>query len=682
MIRLLTNIKPRYIILLSVGVAVMMLSSAYIELRQSRLELFHVLEEHSRSLAQSVVTSSENVVLSSDRIESQISERLLNNARLIALIDSLGSLNAPMLDRIVRENGIFRVNVFDQRGRRIISNRQPEQGHGMMPMNDGSRSIIARILSGEEREIVMGLKESRFGNGYRYAVAVRRSASAGGAIVLNVDAGTFVEFRKQIGIGKLVKDLEKNSGIDYVVIQDTEGILAATPGVREMSAIMKDTVLRMVLDLDTTITRQVPFNEHSSFEVIKRLSIDGTAIGVLRIGLSMDELRSIDDRMLRRIIVMSVVMIFLAVLLLLIVVSAQNFRLISGKYSAIRSITGNILEHMNDAVVSFDHEGRLTLFNRQAETLFGQAGSALLGRSPNAFPEDLAEVINGILSLPDGDHERTLVVAGERERIVSISISSAEDDHASSRTRTMVIKDLTEAKQMQQQIQRNEKMSAMGELAAGVAHEIRNPLNAISMIAQRFEKEFVPKRALREYRTLTAVLKDESTRINSIVRQFLRYARPKNIQLQSVTARAFGESIAALFRSQALQKKVTFLLESEEIPLMTDTDLMTQACLNLLQNALDATPAGGTILLTLKKNPEKQTVEISIADTGSGIPEELKERIFDLYFTTKSHGTGMGLAITQQIIAQHSGSIRILNNHPTGTVFSISLPAQYREMPG
>jgi two-component system sensor histidine kinase HydH len=277
------------------------------------------------------------------------------------------------------------------------------------------------------------------------------------------------------------------------------------------------------------------------------------------------------------------------------------------------------------------------------------------------------------MAMTDGEHERMIRLSGEHHRTVSVSISTTVDGNGRTEARTLVMKDLTETRRLEQQMQRNEKMSAMGELAAGVAHEIRNPLNAISMIAQRFEKEFVPKKDVREYKELTGVLKSESVRINGIIRQFLRFARPKAIAPAPVNALRFIENLSAIFRSQSKQKDVAFSVHAEELTLSLDAEQMTQACLNLLQNALDATPSGGSVSLSLHRVDDR--IEIAVTDSGAGIPDAMREKIFDLYYTTKPNGTGMGLAITQQIVSQHSGSMRLHANTPSGSVFTISLPA-------
>jgi len=666
-------IKPRYIIAIALGVAVLMFTSAYIELRQSREELYHVLQEHSLSLAESITNSSANIVLSTDRIEEQLSERLLNNAHLIAALDSLSVMNGAALKSIASRNGIFRINIFNRWGKRIMSSHTPELHSSVMKEKNSPGTILRPILQGTAEELVIGLKEARFEEGQRYAVAVRRTNKAGGAIVLNLDAAQFIEFRKEIGIGKLVTDLGNNTGIEYVVIQDEEGILAATKDVQEMSTVDNDPLLSAVLVNDTTVSREVSFHHRNTYEIVKRLSIDGAAVGVLRIGLSLDELRAIDSRMQRRMIIMSIVFVLLGVILFSFIIALQNVKLISGKYSSIRSLTGNILEHMNDAVVTIDRDRKVTIFNRQAETLFGIESHRAIGLSIEQLPERIQSCLSSITSKKEEQMEQSLWCSNNDERIVSISTSTTTNDAGIVETWTAVIKDLTEAKRLEKEIQRKEKMTAMGALAAGVAHEIRNPLNAISMIAQRYEKEFSPKKGVREYQSLTNVLKKESLRMNGIIQQFLNFARPQKVQLLRTSAAAFIDHVATLFRPQTGKKKIAFAVHADEVDLSIDFEQMTQALLNLLQNALDATPHKGSIELSLRSRNSDIIIEVS--DTGAGVPEELKEKIFNLYFTTKSSGSGMGLSITQQIVSQHNGSLSVKQNQPKGTIFTITLPS-------
>jgi len=673
LIRFITIIKPRYIIAITLGVAVLMFTSAFLELRQSREELYHILQEHALSLSETIINSSANVVLSTDQIEEQLAERLLNNAHFVALLDSMGIVDGNMLRAIAEQNEIYRINVFNRRGKRILSSHLPEMHKEQLPGKHSPQKYLLRILRGETDQIVIGLKEARFEEGQRYAVAVKRTNRAGGAIVANLDAAKFIEFRKQIGIGKLVNDLGNNSEIEYVVIQDKEGILAATKDVTEMSTVENDPSLLTVLDLDTTISREMMFHQRTTFEVLKRLSIKGATVGVLRIGLSMDELRAVDERMQGRMVIMSLVFIFLGVIIVSFIVASQNIKLISGKYRSIQTLTGNILEHMNDAVITIDGSHHVTIFNRRAEMLFDIDAKNVIGYSIETLPENVRTCLLSLISQQEEHLERSLLCAKNKERIVSVSTSETLMNNGERETLTLVIKDLTESKLLEKEIQRKEKMTAMGELAAGVAHEIRNPLNAISMIAQRYEREFLPKKGVREYKELTGVLKRESIRINGIIQQFLKFARPKTIVQKHVSSLDFINHVATLFQSQAKEKKVSFSFQSEEIQLSIDSEQMTQAVLNLLQNALEATPKKGVITLRLSQIGNDVMIEIS--DTGLGVPTAIQEKIFNLYFTTKSTGTGMGLAITHQIVTQHNGSLQIRNNLPSGTIFTITIPA-------
>jgi two-component system sensor histidine kinase HydH len=670
-LKLLSVIRPKYIIAITLGVALLMFGSAFVELRQSRNELLHVLQEQSLSLAEAIAQSSANVVLSTDQIEQQLTERLLNNAYYIARFDSLNILSRRDLQKFARDNDIYRINIFNSQGEKILGNHEQLPHHGSLGETMSPREMLGPILKGERAQLIIGLKQARFEEGQRFAVAIRRTRPGGGAIVLNLDAAELVEFRKRIGIGKLVKDLGDNTGIDYVVIQDRDGVLAATSQVHEISSIEHDSLLTSVLDRDTVITRQTKFNGHDTFEVVKRLSVEGATVGVLRIGLSMDEIRATEDRMTRRMLLMSIVLVAIGALVFTAIVINQNYAFISEKYARMRSLTGNILLNMGDAVVTVDGDDRVTIFSRQAEELFGSSAGEVAGKKLDELPAALAGCLSAVFAARSSEIE--LECQPGSRRTVSISLSSTIQSDGLIETRTAVIKDLTEARRLEQELQRTGKLTAMGVLASGVAHEIRNPLNAISMIAQRYEREFVPRKGLREYRSLTSVLKQESSRVNSIIQQFLTFARPPKLKRETVLIEQFVNHVATFFRGQAKGKDIRFTAECHaKGSVSIDAEQMTQALLNLLQNALDATPRGGTIRLEAERSGKD--VVFSVTDSGTGISPDNINRIFDLYFTTKSDGTGMGLAITQQIVSQHGGRIDVTSGPEKGSTFAIKIP--------
>lgn len=671
--RTILSIRPRYIFTAAAGLAVMLFSSAFIELRQSQQELLHVLAEHSLTLSSAVQRSSENIVLSADVVEEQLTERLLTNAWLIAAMDSMQPMTGPRLRAIARRNGIHRINIFDASGRRVATSHEP-LGFGFGPgVPRGQGPEIGPILSGDTDRIVMGFRRARFADADRFSAAVRRTRSGGGAVVLAMDAGGLTRFRSSIGIGRLITDFSGSTGIEYVVLQDRDGIIAATDSVEEMSSIESDPPLAAVLDSGTVLTRQFRYGPREVFEVARVISVAGEPAGVLRIGLSMDEMRSLEERMSRRLILMTLVLVAVGVVIVTAVIADQNSRTLRGELRRVQAETATILYSMQDIVISFDTAGRITLLNPAAERLLGITSDGAAGRFPHELSGPAASMLADLSTADRGAADRSCRDAEGSERLLSVTVSPNVSSSGVEEGRTIVAMDRTATHRLEREMRRKEKLTAMGELASGVAHEIRNPLNAISMIAQRMEREFAPSAEPQEYRELTGVLRKEARRVNAIIEQFLAFARPPRTVKESVSTTELVAHVMTLVRPSAEERGVELRSGGPDIVLQADNGQLTQALLNLLQNAVQATGAGGTVDVRISADGPERTL-IAVSDTGTGIPPHQIERIFDLYYTTRREGTGIGLAVTSRIISEHGGTIEVRSEPGKGSTFTVRLP--------
>lgn len=238
---------------------------------------------------------------------------------------------------------------------------------------------------------------------------------------------------------------------------------------------------------------------------------------------------------------------------------------------------------------------------------------------------------------------------------------------------------MQEVKTLEAEIAQKERLSSLGNLAATVAHEIRNPLNAVSMGLQRLKAEFQPTQDEEQYSRFIGLMQGEVKRLNSIVEEFLSLARPLDLKREEVRIDSLLQELALLAGGEAQNSRVSIEVATppDLPPVQLDRNHFKQLLLNLVLNGIQAMPDGGT--LTLKAEAARGNLILTVSDTGGGIKPEIRSRIFEPYFTTKSNGSGLGLVIAQRIAEAHGGSLAVESAVGKGSRFHVSIPLGGRE---
>jgi two-component system sensor histidine kinase HydH len=237
----------------------------------------------------------------------------------------------------------------------------------------------------------------------------------------------------------------------------------------------------------------------------------------------------------------------------------------------------------------------------------------------------------------------------------------------------LLFKDLSEVRSLRKEVATSQRLASVGRLAAGVSHEIRNPLSSIKGFATYFKERY---HNIPEDQHISDLLIQEVDRLNRVVGQLHEFARPVTISKKPIQIQSFLENSLKLIERQASEAGIDIQtrLVTEINEVYFDPDRISQVLLNLYLNAIEAMESGGTLSVTLSQHSVKEGIEIRIADSGKGISKDDQAHIFDPYFTTKATGTGLGLAIVHNIIEAHKGELNLESRMDRGTTFTIFLP--------
>ncbi len=370
---------------------------------------------------------------------------------------------------------------------------------------------------------------------------------------------------------------------------------------------------------------------------------------------------------------------------------SEQFQLLDKVYNFYKCIIQNI----NSGLLTLDLDGEITFANRMAADMLGYNVKELLGRYvTELFPEDVEtrKFLKSIF-IPGKKVDEKEIVFRKKDGsniIVGVSASPIHDKNNKFDGVILLFRDLTEIRQLKMQVERMERLALLGELSAGIAHEIRNPLAGIKAAAQVLEESF----GADDFRNqiITRIVR-EVDKANRLLQEFFKFARPTKPKLNFHDIEMIIDGVYLLLAPKMQKRNIQFQADfGSNVPqVFVDETQIEQVILNLFLNAIDAMPDGGTLrvatykkkLRLLEEERDKlkvnrsqfEYVMVEISDTGTGIPEKELDKIFNPFYTTKAEGVGLGLSICSRLISENGGKIDVTSKVNEGTTFILALPA-------
>jgi two-component system sensor histidine kinase HydH len=529
----------------------------------------------------------------------------------------------------------------------------------------------------------------------------------GAALIRSFEAGTRTGMGfswSGVQLQKLLTETAQQHDIVYLLVTDTKGIILAHNNPAYIGKTHGDGLnLRRILHKETIKWRIVTNPEGKKiFEVFRKFSpverglnmgsghmmmqmwfqqginqrLDIPAFNpIIFVGLDMASIEEAIQADTRHTMVMGMILLLIGFAGIALLFLAQSYRATRMSLSKIKAFSDNLVENMPIGLVAIDNHRKVTSLNHVAGFILSLSAAEVIGENATqVVPEELLKLLEN-LDTEKGVVEKEVDCTVRKGKVIPLEVSATllNDENGMFLGYVLLFKDLSEVRSLRKEIARSQRLASVGRLAAGVSHEIRNPLSSIKGFATYFKERY---HDIPENQQISNLMIQEVDRLNRVVGQLHEFARPITISKKPINVRTFLENSLKLIERQTSEAniKIQTYLDSEIDKILVDPDRINQVFLNLYLNAIESMKNGGNLNVWLLKNEEKNGIEIRVQDTGTGISEDDLTHIFDPYFTTKASGTGLGLAIAHNIIEAHDGEIKVDSRLDQGTTVTILLP--------
>lgn len=383
-------------------------------------------------------------------------------------------------------------------------------------------------------------------------------------------------------------------------------------------------------------------------------------------GLSQQRAERARDRLLKKTVWRAVLFFLLGCAGIFALFIFQAYRSTKASLTSVKAFSDNVIQNMPSGLVTVSQDHEITSINSAAKEILG-------GSLTRPFPEMIDLIKEMETSQKILNREINIEIDSGRMVRLDITASPIKESDNQVMGFLFLFRDLTQIKELKKQVETNKRLAAIGKLAAGVAHEIRNPLSSIKGFATYFGKRYEDNASDRE---TAQIMVKEVERINRSITQLLEFAKPLAVEKKQVDINELISHSLKLVQNDLVQKQIEtkVIIETKLVGIYTDRDRMNQILLNLYINAIEALEDGGSLEVRVEDTGTEGFIKIMIKDNGIGIDDDSFDLIFDPYFTTRATGTGLGLSIVHRIVENLGGQISVESKKGQGTCFIINLP--------
>lgn len=674
--------KWRLTLALAVATALGVFLVTYSGVRKSRADTLSAIRAQGESLLDALITASDNAL----RVNRKAWDRLVANAGAEAR-DALAASAAKRHHSPAPNT----VAIFEFDDHLTLHATTLTDSAALPTGASETISSLAASAISDRREFTIATLEDASVVAVVYDTMLRRGAAA---IISQTESRAL---EREIGVGALIQRLGKSRGVRYILLQSPDGIIFSSTPIDSAPAIRSDDFLAHALQSDTSVARIFRFLEEETLELASAYESSQYGPGVFRLGLSLERYHEINAGFTRQMIFLGAAL-FVGLALLAMYFEAQRERLALGASLArAGAIAGTMVERMNAGALVVDETGRIELINAPMRVMFGLGAGVIEGQNwrdtplAKALPEDIVAHSRTPLAPREIQYEHD---GGIRYILLSrapFEASASPGAKDVERGVVIIAYDYTSQRAAEADLARRERLIELGNLAASVAHEIRNPLNAISLSAQRLAAEYSDRISgdKGDFDFFVRQIRQESQRLNTIVTRFLDISRapatPNPLaapEALAASASARPCDIGAIVREWAHFMAPSFARDKANVQFSVaekaiahaNPEALRQALDNLYRNAVEATltVSDGARIQVAVESDDRWT-SVSVSDNGPGVSSEARARLFTPYATTKPDGAGLGLAISYRLAHDMGGELALDEKYMDGARFVLHL---------